>query len=318
MLKTILRRFGFASFTLVFVSGLVFISVEALPGDVCTAYLQRYAQGARLEHCIEEQGLNKPAVERYVLWVSGAFQGDLGTSLKKRRPISDLLGERFQNTALLASAAAAVGIPLALLLGFWAGIRRDKPTDLVVSTVAMLAMTIPEFVTASVLIFIFAIKLNWFPAVTIVRSSASITELLPNIILPVGVLAFVMAAHILRMTRASVIEVMTSDFIQMARLKGVPWRQLLWRHLAPSALIPAVNVIALTTAWLLGGVVVIEQVFNYPGMGNLMLQAIYDRDLPLVQAIALIFAMIYIVANLLADIAMVILDPRIRTSKEVR
>ena len=318
MLKTILRRFGFAAFTIVFVSGVVFAAVEALPGDVCTAYFQRFAQGPRLERCIEEQGLNKPAVERYALWVSGAFQGDLGTSLKKRRPISDLLAERFRNTVLLACASAAIGIPLALVLGFWAGIRRDRPVDLVVSTIAMLAMTVPEFVTASVLIFVFAILLNWFPAVTIVQPTVSIIELLPNIILPVVVLAFVMTAHILRMTRASVIGVMTSDFIQMARLKGVPPRQLFWRHLAPSALIPAVNVIALTIAWLLGGVVVIEQVFNYPGVGKLMLQAIYDRDLPLVQAIALIFAMIYIVANLLADIAMVILDPRIRTSKETR
>ncbi|MDE0415881.1 MAG: ABC transporter permease [bacterium] len=318
MLRTILRRFGFAAFTIVFVSGVVFVSVEALPGDVCTAFFQRYAQGPRLERCIEEQGLKNPAIERYALWISGAFQGDLGTSLKKRRPISDLLAERFRNTVLLASAAAAIGIPLALVFGFWAGVRRDKPADLVVSTVAMLAMTIPEFVTASVLMFVFAISLNWFPAVTIVPPTASIADLLPNIILPVVVLAFVMTAHILRMTRASVIEVMTSDFIQMARLKGVPPRQLFWRHLAPSALIPAVNVIALTIAWLLGGVVIIEQVFNYPGVGNLMLQAIYDRDLPLVQAIALIFAMIYIVANLLADIAMVILDPRIRTAKETR
>ncbi len=318
MLRTILRRFGFAAFTIVFVSGVVFVSVEALPGDVCTAFFQRYAQGPRLERCIEEQGLKNPAIERYALWISGAFQGDLGTSLKKQRPISDLLAERFRNTVLLASAAAAIGIPLALVFGFWAGIRRDKPADLVVSTVAMLAMTIPEFVTASVLMFVFAISLNWFPAVTIVPPTASIADLLPNIILPVVVLAFVMTAHILRMTRASVIEVLTSDFIQMARLKGVPPRQLFWRHLAPSALIPAVNVIALTIAWLLGGVVIIEQVFNYPGVGNLMLQAIYDRDLPLVQAIALIFAMIYIVANLLADITMVILDPRIRTAKETR
>ena len=308
----------FAAFTLVFVSGLVFVAVEALPGNVCTAFLQRFAQGPRLEKCIEQQGLNRPAVERYVQWVSGAVQGDLGTSLKKRRPISDLLSERIRNTAVLAGTAAMIGVPLALIFGFWAGIRRDKPPDLVISTVAMLAMTIPEFVTASVLIFIFAITLNWFPAVTIVPQSATIMELLPNIILPVIVLAFVMMAHILRITRASVVSVLTSEFIQMARLKGVPPRQLFWRHLAPSALIPAVNVVALTVAWLLGGVVIVEQVFNYPGMGTLMLQAIYDRDLPLVQAITLLFAMIYILANLTADIAMILLDPRIRTSRETQ
>jgi peptide/nickel transport system permease protein len=313
-----MRRIMFAAFTLVFVSGLVFVAVEALPGNVCTAFLQRFAQGPRLERCIQEQGLDRPAIERYVQWVAGAAQGDLGTSLKKRRPISDLLSERIRNTAVLAGAAALIGVPLALIFGFWAGIRRDKPPDLVISTVAMLAMTIPEFVTASVLIFIFAITLNWFPAVTIIPQSATIMELLPNIILPVIVLAFVMMAHILRITRASVVSVLTSDFIQMARLKGVPPRQLFWRHLAPSALIPAVNVIALTVAWLLGGVVIVEQVFNYPGMGTLMLQAIYDRDLPLVQSITLLFAMIYILANLMADIAMILLDPRIRTSRDVQ
>ena len=316
MIKTIIQRLTFALFTVLFVSGLVFVSVEALPGNVCTAYLQRLAQGPRLEQCIEQQGLNKPAVVRYGEWVAGAAKGDLGISLKKRRPISDIVGERFRNTAVLAGAAALIGIPLALVLGFWAGIRRDKPDDLIVSTVAMLAMTIPEFVTASVLIFIFAVTLNWFPAVTVVSPSASILEILPNIVLPVIVLAFVMTAHIMRMTRASVIEVMTSDFIQMARLKGVHDKQIFWKHLAPSALIPAVNVIALTIAWLLGGVVVIEQVFNYPGMGTLMLQAIYDRDLPMVQAIALIFALIYIVANLIADITMVVLDPRLRASRK--
>lgn len=316
MLKTILQRFGFAIFTLIFVSGLVFVSVEALPGNVCTAYLERLAQGPRLEKCIEQQGLNKPAVVRYGEWVAGVVQGDLGTSLKQRKPISDLLAERFRNTAVLAGFATLIGVPLALLLGFWAGIRRDKPSDLIVSTLAMLLMTIPEFVTATLLIFVFAISLQWFPAVTVVPPSAPILELLPNIVLPVIVLAFVMTAHILRMTRASVIEVMTSDFVQMAQLKGVPDRQIFWKHLAPSALIPSVNVIALTIAWLLGGVVVIEKVFNYPGMGTLMLQAIYDRDLPLVQAIALVFAAIYVVANLLADISMVLLDPRLRASRK--
>ena len=316
MLKTILQRFGFAIFTLIFVSGLVFVSVEALPGNVCTAYLERLAQGPRLEKCIEQQGLNKPAVVRYGEWVAGVVQGDLGTSLKQRKPISDLLAERFRNTAVLAGFATLIGVPLALLLGFWAGIRRDKPSDLLVSTLAMLLMTIPEFVTATLLIFVFAISLQWFPAVTVVPPSAPILELLPNIVLPVIVLAFVMTAHILRMTRASVIEVMTSDFVQMAQLKGVPDRQIFWKHLAPSALIPSVNVIALTIAWLLGGVVVIEKVFNYPGMGTLMLQAIYDRDLPLVQAIALVFAAIYVVANLMADISMVLLDPRLRASRK--
>ncbi len=315
MLQTIFQRLGLSVFTLGFVSVVVFFSVEALPGNICTAFLQRFAEGPRLERCIAEQGLETPAIQRYGQWVLGAVQGDFGTSLKQRREVAGLLAERFRNTALLAGAAAAIGIPLALTLGFWAGLTRDRPSDLAISTIAMLAMTIPEFVTASVLIFVFAIVLNWVPAVTILPPSAPLVELLPNIVLPVVVLAFVMTAHILRITRASVIEVMASDFIKMARLKGVPERQIFWRHLAPSALIPVVNTVALTFAWLLGGVVVIEQVFNYPGIGNLMLRAIYDRDLPMVQAIVLTFALIYVVANLLADLAMVLLDPRIRSAQ---
>ncbi|KAE9526437.1 ABC transporter permease [Testudinibacter aquarius] len=315
MIKTILQRLFFALFTLIFVSGLVFSVVELLPGNVCTAYLQRAAQGVRLQQCIQQQGLDKPALARYQQWVGGIAEGDFGTSLKRRKPISELVQERFRNTALLSGFAAAIGIPLALLFGFWAGIRRDKPADLVISSVAMLAMTIPEFVSAALLIFVFAVWLNWFPAITTVPPNAPIADLLPNLVLPVLVLAFVMTAHILRMTRAAVIEVMASDFIQMAKLKGVPAGRIFWRHLAPSALIPAINVVALTIAWLLGGVVVIEQVFNYPGMGTLMLQAIYDRDLPLVQAIALIFAIIYIVVNLLADLLILLLDPRLRHAK---
>jgi len=317
MFKIIIRRMGFAFLTLIFVSGIVFISVEALPGNVCTAYLQRFAQGPRLEKCIEQQGLDRSSAVRFRDWLAGAVQGDLGVSLKRQKPIRELVGERLRNTVLLAGTSAAVGVPFAIVLGFWAGLRRDKRADLAISGIAMLAMTIPEFVTASLLIFIFAIWLNWLPAVTIVPPSASVLDILPNIILPAIVLSLVMTAHIMRMTRTAVIDILTSDFVEMARLKGVPERRIIWRHVAPSALIPTVNVIALTVAWLLSGVVVIEQVFNYPGMGTLMLQAIYDRDLPLVQAIALIFSFIYVGVNLLADISAALLDPRLRTSRRV-
>lgn len=314
MLATIAGRVGAALFTLAFVSGVVFAAVEALPGDVCTAQLQRQARGERLERCREAQGLDRPAIERYGAWVAGAARGDLGVSTKRRNePVTELIGPRLRNTAVLAGLSAGIGVPLALGLGFLAGLRRDRPADLIVSGAAMLAMTIPEFVTGAVLIFVFAVTLGWFPAVTTAPAGAPIVDLLPSLVLPVAVLALVMTAHILRMTRAAVIELMASDFVQMARLKGVPTRTIVWRHMAPSALIPSINVIALTVAWLLGGVVVVEQVFNYPGMGRLMLQAIHDRDMPLVQAIALIFAAIYVAANLAADLAVVALDPRLRT-----
>ncbi|UWQ90798.1 ABC transporter permease [Rhodobacteraceae bacterium M382] len=308
----ILRRFGFAAFTVAFVSIIMFLAVEALPGNVCTSFLQRFAQGPRLERCIEQQGLNRPAVVRYGEWVAGAAQGDFGYSLKKRKPINELIWERFRNTALLGGFAALLAIPLAIILGIAAGVRRDRPLDLSLSGAAMLAMTVPEFVTATALIYVFAITLQWFPAVTIISPGAGLMQMLPNIVLPVIVLSAVLIAHIMRMMRASVIDVMTSDYVQMARLKGVPERQIIWKHVVPNAMIPALNVIALTIAWLLAGVVVVEKVFNYPGLGTLMIQAIFDRDLPMVQAIALIFSVIYVGVNLLADLAAVALDPRLR------
>ncbi|MBE1285320.1 MAG: ABC transporter permease subunit [Rhodobacteraceae bacterium] len=308
----ILRRFGFAAFTIAFVSLVMFAAVEALPGNVCTSFLQRFAQGPRLERCIEQQGLDRPALVRYGDWVAGAAQGDFGYSLKKRKPVNELIWERFRNTALLGGIAALLAIPLAIFLGIAAGVRRDRPVDLSLSGAAMLAMTIPEFVTATALIYVFAILLQWFPAVTIVSPGASVLQMLPNIVLPVIVLSAVLIAHIMRMVRASVIDVMASDYVQMARLKGVPERQIIRKHVVPNAMIPALNVIALTIAWLLAGVVVVEKVFNYPGLGTLMIQAIYDRDLPMVQAVALIFSVIYVAVNLLADLAALVLDPRLR------
>lgn len=312
MIGLILRRLGFAAFTVAFVSVIMFVAVEALPGNVCTSYLQRFAQGPRLERCIEQQGLDRPALTRYVEWVRGAVQGDFGYSLKKRKPINELIGERIANTALLGGLAAVLAIPFAVFLGIAAGVRRDRPLDLSLSGAAMLAMTVPEFVTATALIYVFAIQLQWFPAVTVMRSGAGFWDMLPSIVLPVMVLSAVLIAHIMRMVRASVIDVMASDYVQMARLKGVPEREIIRRHVVPNAMIPALNVIALTIAWLLAGVVVVEKVFNYPGLGTLMIQAIYDRDLPLVQAIALIFSVLYVAVNLLADLAALAIDPRLR------
>jgi peptide/nickel transport system permease protein len=315
MAVLIIRRLFLALVTLFIVSLIVFIGVEALPGDTATAYLGQAATPESLEALREEFGLNAPAHIRYLNWLGDALKGDLGTSMARRKPVSELIGNRFRNTVVLAAAASIVGIPLAIVLGVIAGLTRDKWPDILVSLVAIIGMTLPGFVAATLLIFIFAIRLEWFPAITMVSTDAAIGELLPNIVLPVITLTVIMVAHILRLVRTNMIDVMVSDYVQMARLKGVPAMQIVFRHALPNAMLPTINIVALTIAWLLGGVAIIETVFNYPGIGTLMINAISDRDLPLVQAIAIILSAIYIAVNLIADLLTLVLNPRLRTAR---
>lgn len=309
----LMRRLFLGAITVWIVSVIIFAGVEVLPGDACTAFLEREAQGKLLENCREAQGLNRSAAERYFDWASGALRGDLGVSANGQKSISELVGNRLRNSLLLAVCALAAGVPTAIFLGVVTGLRRDKPVDLVFSTTAVFAMTIPEFVSATVLILVFSVWLGWLPGIVLTSAGAPIPEFFPEILLPVIVLGMVMTAHILRMVRSSVIEVMAGDYVQMAILKGVPYWRIVFRHALPNALLPAINVVALTIAWLLGGVVVIEVVFNYPGLGRMMIDAISDRDLPVVQAIALIVATVYVGVNLTADIMTMVLNPRLRT-----
>ncbi len=313
MLRMLLRRLFLGAITVVIVSMIIFAGVEMLPGDACTAFLEREAQGKLLENCRDAQGLNRPATVRYLDWAASAVQGDLGVSANGERSIAELVGNRLKNSLLLAACALGLGVPLAIFLGVVTGLWRDRPIDLTVSTLAIFAMTIPEFVSATVLILVFSVWLGWLPGIVLTSADAPAAEFFPEILLPVFVLTMVMTAHILRMVRSSVIEVMAGDYIQMATLKGVPYWRIVFRHALPNALLPAINVVALTIAWLLGGVVVIEVVFNYPGLGRMMIDAISDRDLPVVQAIALIVATVYVGVNLTADILTMIANPRLRT-----
>ena len=313
MLRMLLRRLFLGVVTVVIVSMIIFTGVEMLPGDSCTAFLEREAKGKLLENCRETQGLNRPAVARYADWATSAMRGDLGVSANGQKSIAELVGNRLKNSLLLAACSLALGVPLAIFLGVVTGLWRDKPIDLAFSTLAIFAMTIPEFVSATVLILVFSVWLGWLPGIVLTSANAPASEFFPEILLPVLVLTMVMTAHILRMVRSSVIEVMAGDYVQMATLKGVPYWRIVFRHALPNALLPAINVVALTIAWLLGGVVVIEVVFNYPGLGRMMIDAISDRDLPVVQAIALIVATVYVGVNLSADILTMIANPRLRT-----
>jgi peptide/nickel transport system permease protein len=311
--RTLLVRLILGIGTVWLVSLLIFAAVEALPGDACVAILQRDASGTRLENCRAELGLNRPATVRYVEWASAALRGDLGVSAGSHKPIAPMLGFRLRNTLLLAACALGAGVPLALLLGIIAALRRDRAADIAISVSSIALMTIPEFVSATVLIFVFSIWLDWVPGIVMADPAAPLRAFLPGIVLPTAVLAMVMTAHMLRTVRSSVLNVLASDHVQMARLKGVPPGRIIRVHVLPSALLPAINVVALTVAWLLGGVVVVEKVFNYPGLGRFLVDSITERDLPVVQAIALLLGSVYVGVNLIADIMGLLLNPRLRT-----
>ena len=296
-----------------FIAVVVFGAVELMPGNACTAYLGRDAKGAKLASCEARLGLDRPALVRFAEWAGGALQGDLGVSVQRGKPITEMVGWRLRNTIILSAIAVLFGVPLAILLGVVAGLYRDRFPDMILSAGAIFAMTIPEFVSATIMILVFAIGLGWASGIVTAGYKAPVLELAASSVLPAATLTLVLTAHILRMVRSSVIDVLASDYVLMARLKGVPFRRIVLRHVLPNSLLPAISVIGLTVAWLLGGAVVVESVYNYPGLGRMAVDAVSDRDIPLVQAIALLVCGIYILANLATDLLSLLLNPRLRT-----
>lgn len=315
MSRLLVQRFSLALIVLALVSLIVFVVVELLPGDAATAYLGRNATPEGLERVRVTLGLDRPAPERYLTWAGGLLRGDLGFSLARQEPINSFLWLRLRNSLLLGLTAALIGFPLAVGLGIIAGLTRDRLPDLLLSTVSLIGMSLPEFVTATLLIYLFSIQWRIFPAVTLVNPDAPLWEMLPNIVLPILTLIILLTAYILRIVRTSIIEVMRSDYIRTARSKGMASLWVVLRHALPNALLPTLTIAALTIAWLIGGLFVIESVFNYPGIGTLLLTAIHDRDLPLVQSIAVVMAVIYVAVNLLADLLTLVLNPRLRSAR---
>ncbi len=310
----IVRRVLTICVTLFVVAAIIFAATEVLPGDVATAILGREAAPKRLAAIRQQLQLDRPASERYWQWLGGFVQGDWGQSLARPdQAIRPLVLERLRNTFWLSLLATCIGVPLAIILGVLAGLRRNQWLDSLVSVISLIGMSLPEFVIGSLLMLVFGVMLAILPAVTIVQADVPLTKLLPSMILPTLTLVIVMVAYILRMIRSSVIDIMQSEYVQMAYLKGVPQRLIIWRYIVPTALLPTINAVGLTVAWLIGGVVVVETVFNFPGIGRLMTSAVSDRDLPLVQALGLIGAFIYIMINVVADVATLWLTPRLRT-----
>lgn len=318
MLAFVLRRLASAVGTLFLSSLLVFLAVQALPGDVATQILGKDATPDAVAALRERLGLDRPAWERYFDWIKGALHGDLGTSLVSGKGVGGQVALYLGNSALIAAVTVLFAVTGSLVLGVVAGLYRDRWPDHLISGVSLVGMSVPEFVVATVLVLCFSIALPWFPAIVLYGPEASVGQLLPAVWLPALALAVVMAAYIVRMARTSVIDVMASEYVTTARLKGLSTWRIVTRHALPGALLPTLHVIALNVAWLAGGVAVVENVFNYPGIGKLMLSAVQNRDLPVIQAVALVSAVIYVICNLAADLGAMTLDPRLRTRGRTR
>ena len=302
----------YATITLTLVSFLVFVLTDLMPGDWATAFYGQEATPELLANMRAKYGLDRPVMERYASWVGGVFRGDLGESMAKKQPVATFIFSRLQTSLLLGGVAALVAMPFSVVLGVIAGLTRGRKTDTFLSMTSLVGMSTPGFVVGTILIYIFSIKLKILPALTILRGGRTLAQLLPNIILPVATMTIVWTAYILRMIRTVVIDVGSSDFVQMAILKGMPRKRVILRHLLPSALLPAINSLALMLASLIGGQVIIEGLFNYPGLGQNLIRSISNRDVPLVQGAVLLVALMYTSINLGADLVTRMLDPRLR------
>jgi peptide/nickel transport system permease protein len=311
----ILRRLVLGAVTLFAASILIFAATQALPGDAARSILGRTATPESLAELRAQLGLDKPIVEQYTDWIGGILTGDLGTSLSASLPVSEVLGDRLKYSAFLMLIAALVSIPLAVAIGAVSARRRDGPFDHVTSIVTLALASLPEFVVGIGLVLLFSTTVfQWLPAVTVVDPGSQPWNYPKELVLPAITLVIAVTPQIVRIVRASTVEILESEYVEMARLKGLPERLVLWRHAVPNGLPPTFQVIALNLAYLAGGIVVVEAVFNYPGIGLALVDAVEGRDMPVVQALALLIAALYVVLNILADVATILVSPRLRTS----
>lgn len=311
ILSMILKRLGLGLLTLFAVSLIIFFGVELLPGDVAEAILGQGATEENIAALRRELGLDLPPHIRYLDWLGGVLTGDLGTSLANERPVSELVFGRFSNTLALAALAAVIAVPLALTLGVLAALYRGGLFDRGVNVASLSSISFPEFFVAYILILFLSVNQQIFPSMALLTSDMSFWDRINVMLLPALTLTLVTTAHMMRMTRASIINLLASPYIEMARLKGMGPTRVIVHHALPNALAPIINVVVLNLAYLIVGVVVVEVVFVYPGLGQLLVDSVSKRDLPLVQASSLIFAATYILLNLLADVLSIISNPRL-------
>lgn len=309
----VIRRLLLGALVLVLVSIVVFVATQAL-GDPARAILGRDATPERLAAVRKELNLDSSPIVQYFDWFGGMLHGSLGNSLAAHQPVSSLLSDRVVNSAVLMAGGAVFSIPLSIALGSWAALRREKLFDSVSSTIMLVLAALPEFVVALLLVMLFATTVfHVLPAISTLPPGVSPWTQPEILILPTATLAIAVAPYVARIMRASMVEVLESDYVEMARLKGLPERTVLIRHALPNAIGPVFQVIAINLAYLAGGIVVVEFVFNYPGIGSALQDAVVNHDLPVVQALAMLIAGVYVVLNLLADVATILVTPRLRT-----
>lgn len=315
MSRMVVSRLALGLLTMGLMSGLIFLSAQMLPGDPARAILGRNATPQSVAALRLRLGLDDSAFARYLRWVTDIAHGDLGTSMAAGKPVTEMLAGRVENSMALVVVAAMLSIPLALLLGVLTGARKNSLFDHATSSVLVVLASLPEFVVGVGLILIFSTGLfHLLPPVSQLDLNRSVWSQLDLLIFPAIVLAVAIVPYVARMLRASVIEVLESDYVRMARMKGLKEATILVRHVLPNALAPTIQTVALSLAWLAGGIVIVEYLFNYAGIGAILVDSVESRDLPMVQAIVLLITGIYVLTNLLADIVTILVSPRVRTA----
>jgi peptide/nickel transport system permease protein len=315
LLRLIAQRIALGVLLLFAVSILIFAGTQILPGDVAQSILGQSATPESLANLRAELGLNDPAYVRYFRWLGGVLTGDLGKALSSGQDIATSLGGRLWNTLFLAFWAAVVAVPLAITFGLLAVRYRNTWVDKLISGFALASTSLPEFFIGYLLVYFFAVKLQWFPGISTVYDGMPFLERMKAIALPATALTLVVLAHMMRMTRAAILNVMQSAYIETAELKGLRPIEIIRRHAFPNAIAPIINVVMLNLAFLIVGVVVVEVIFVYPGMGQYLVDHVAKRDVPVVQAVGLIFAAVYIGLNIIADVAAIVANPRLRHPK---
>ena len=311
----VVRRLLLGVLVLFLVSLVVFAATQALPGDPARSILGRTATPASLKALREQLGLGGSVFSQYVDWITGLLHGDAGKSLAAQEPVSDLLGDKVVNSAFLVFCAGIISIPISIAIGSYAALKRDRTFDVTSSLTTLVFAALPEFVVGISLVVIFATTVftGFLPAITIIPPGGRPWDDMEAMILPTATLVLAVTPYVVRIMRASMIEVLESDYVEMARLKGLPERTVIVRHALPNALGPTFQVIAINLAYLAGGVIVVEYVFNYAGIGGALRDAVSTQDLPVVQALSMLIAAVYVVLNLMADIATILVTPRLRT-----